>query len=194
MDFIWKSIVLVISGMFLLRLAGRKSIAQMTIATTIVMISIGSLIVQPIANKSVFKAIGAAFIFILVLILIEILQLKFKPLEYLMVGRSVIVIEGGKPIMKNLKKLRLTVDKLEIYLRQQGVANISDVKTATLEPNGQLGYELMPDARPLTIGEFKRLMGALIPHLQNNSNFDEFTLFDEVKIKEKEIEREQNLQ
>jgi uncharacterized membrane protein YcaP (DUF421 family) len=54
-----------------------------------------------------------------------------------------------------LKKLRLTVDQLEMRLRNQGISNIEDVKKATIEPNGLLGYELQEDAKPLTIGEFK---------------------------------------
>lgn len=48
----WKSVVLVIAGMVLLRIAGRKSISQMSVATTVIMISIGTTIVQPIAKSN----------------------------------------------------------------------------------------------------------------------------------------------
>ncbi|KAA2297616.1 DUF421 domain-containing protein, partial [Clostridioides difficile] len=41
MDWIWKSVLLVLIGMILLRIAGRKSISQMSVATTVIMISIG---------------------------------------------------------------------------------------------------------------------------------------------------------
>lgn len=57
-----------------------------------------------------------------------------------------------------MNKLRLTVDQLEMRLRNQGISKIEDLKTATLEPNGQLGYELKEDAKPLTVREFKQLM------------------------------------
>ncbi|MBG9579714.1 membrane protein, partial [Bacillus thuringiensis] len=73
-------------------------------------------------------------------------------------GKSKIVIENGALNIQNLKKLRLTVDQLEIRLRNQGISNIKDIKTATLEPNGQLGYELKEDAKPLTVGDFKKIM------------------------------------
>ncbi|WP_419889560.1 hypothetical protein [Paenibacillus xylanexedens] len=43
--------------MILLRIAGRKSISQMSVATTVIMISIGTTIVQPIANHELGKAI-----------------------------------------------------------------------------------------------------------------------------------------
>lgn len=57
MDWIWKSVLLVLIGMILLRIAGRKSISQMSVATTVIMISIGTTIVQPIANHELGKAI-----------------------------------------------------------------------------------------------------------------------------------------
>lgn len=43
-------------------------------------------------------------------------------------------------------------------LRNAGISNIKDVKTAIIEPNGQLGYELQEDAKPFTVGDFKQLM------------------------------------
>lgn len=42
-------------GILLLRLFGRKTISQMTIAQTIIMISLGTIIVQPIVEKSVME-------------------------------------------------------------------------------------------------------------------------------------------
>lgn len=50
---VWKALVLIIFGMLLLRLAGRKSISQMTIPTTIAMISIGTIIVEPIVDHPI---------------------------------------------------------------------------------------------------------------------------------------------
>lgn len=158
MNFIWESFVLILAGIFLLRIAGRKSISQMTLAQTVVMISIGTIIVQPIVEKSIIKAILGAAIFVISVVILEYFQLKSNAFEKFITGKSKIVIENGTLNIQNLKKLRLTVDQLEIRLRNQGISNIKDIKTATLEPNGQLGYELKEDAKPLTVGDFKKLM------------------------------------
>ncbi|GGM29993.1 DUF421 domain-containing protein [Paraliobacillus quinghaiensis] len=179
MDFMWEAIVMILTGFLLLRLSGRKSLVQMTVTTTIVMISIGSVIVQPIIEDSIIKTIVTVAIFIIVLIIIEYLQVKFNPLEKLITGKAMPVIENGQLNLKNLKKLRFTVDKLEMHIRQKGISNISDIKNATIEPNGQLGYELKPDAKPLTIGEFKKLMGLMI-NQQNQSPDKDGGLFYEV--------------
>ncbi|MBE7099234.1 DUF421 domain-containing protein [Bacillus cereus] len=158
MNFIWESFILILSGILLLRVAGRKSISQMTLAQTVVMISIGTIIVQPIVEKSVLKAIVSALIFVISVVIIEYLQLKSNAFEKFITGKSKIVIENGILNVSNLKKMRLTVDQLEMRLRNQGILRIGDVKTATLEPNGQLGYELKEDAKPLTVGDLKRLI------------------------------------
>lgn len=156
---IWKSAFLVVAGMILLRFAGRKSISQMTVATTIIMISIGTTIVQPIANQELWKAIGSATVFILSLVIIEYLELKLNWVEKALSGKSKIVVENGQINEHNLRSIRLSVDQLEMRLREKGISNFKDVKTATLEPNGQLGYELMRHARPVTIGELERMIG-----------------------------------
>ncbi|MBY0200600.1 DUF421 domain-containing protein [Priestia megaterium] len=163
MNFIWQSVILILAGILLLRIAGRKSIAQMTLAQTVVMISLGTIIVQPIVEKSMVKAIGGAAIFVLAILVLEYLQLKSNAFEKFITGKSKTVIENGQLDVKTLKKLRLTGDQLEMRLRNQGVTKIQDVKTATIEPNGQLGYELQEDAKPLTAGEFKQLMHLYMP-------------------------------
>ncbi|KAB3531105.1 DUF421 domain-containing protein [Alkaliphilus serpentinus] len=105
-DLVWKSLLLVASGMFLLRVSGRKSISQMTIAQTIIMISIGSIIIQPIIEKSITRTVVAATIFILFLILVEYLQMKFNFFENLLMGKARVVIQDGQLVPENMRKMR----------------------------------------------------------------------------------------
>ncbi|NPC93949.1 DUF421 domain-containing protein [Bacillus sp. WMMC1349] len=169
--FILKTLLLILTAIILLRISGRKSISQMTIATTVVMISIGTIIVQPIIETSVLKTITAAAIFIIVLLSIEFLKLKFDFFESLISGKAILLIENGELQVQNLKKHRLTVDEVEMRLRTQGISKMSDVKHATLESNGQIGYELIDDAKPFTLGEYKKFLQGQLgtqDKLQNN--------------------------
>ena len=161
--FIWQTAFLILSGILLLRIAGRKSISQMTLAQTVVMISLGTIIVQPIVQKSMWKAIAGAAIFVAAIVILEYLQLKFNFFEKFITGKSKIIIQNGQLNIKTLKKLRLTVDQLEMRLRNKGITKLEDVKYATIEPNGQLGSELMDDAKPLTVGEFKKMLNDYLP-------------------------------
>ena len=178
MNFAWKALILIIAGILLLRLSGRKSISQMTVPQTVVMISIGQIIVQPIVETKVWRAIGGAAIFIAVLIVTELLQVHFNFFENLITGKAKVVIEDGIIKEKELKKLRFTVDQLEMRLRQNGITNIEDVKTATLEPNGLIGYELFRRAKPVTIGDLEKMLANIVIIQNQDSSYN---LFDEVK-------------
>ncbi|AKP45698.1 hypothetical protein BSM4216_0334 [Bacillus smithii] len=103
-------------------------------------------------------------------------------LETFISGKAMVVIQNGQIQTDALRKLRLTVDQLELRLRQQGIANFSDIKTATIEPSGQLGYELTEDAKPLTVGEFKKLMQAYIKNEESKES-SQINIFDEITEK-----------
>ena len=92
--------------------------------------------------------------------------MKFDKAETLISGKAVPVIENGHLNVDNLKKLRLTVDKLEERLRQVGITSIEDVQYATMESNGQLGYTLKPEKQPATKEDIQHLI-ALIQNGQS---------------------------
>lgn len=136
------------AGTLLLRIAGRKSISQMTLAQTVIMIGIGSLLIQPLAGKNIWTTITVGAILVVTLVVMELLQVKFDKIEKFITGRAKVLINNGSLDEKGLKKVRLTVDQLEMKLRQNNVSSLNDVKWATLEPNGQIGFELKEDAKP----------------------------------------------
>ncbi|KRE46573.1 DUF421 domain-containing protein [Paenibacillus sp. Soil724D2] len=155
---IWKCSFIVGFGVILLRWSGRKSIAQMTVATTVVMISIGELMAQGIIENSVLRSIVAVALFVAILFLMEVLVLKNKWMERWITGKPAIIIRDGKVDEKQLKRMRMTYGQLEMRLRQHSITRISDVKTASIEVNGELGYELKPQAQFLTMKMFEQCM------------------------------------
>lgn len=158
LNWIWKAILIVLGGSMLLRIAGRKSISQLTVAQTVIMISIGSLIIQPVSGANIWLALGVALVIVITLVVVEYLEVKWNWLEKLFTGKAVVIIADGKVNEENLRKLRLTADKLEVRLRQKSIANIEQVQWATLEPNGQLGFQLKPGAQPASKEDIYKLM------------------------------------
>lgn len=185
MDFnwIWKAVLIIVAGTFLLRFAGRKSISQMTLAQTVIMIGIGSLLVQPLSDRNIWVTIGVGAVLILTLIGMEYGQIKSDKMESFITGKSKMVIENGEVDIKNLRKMRLTVDQLEMKLRQGNVARITDVKWATLEPNGQIGFILKDHLQPATkqdveqikndIEELKMLFNQRLPKVKLITKYNE---------------------
>ena len=193
-SWIWETILIFYVGRILLRFAGRKSISQMTITQVIVMVGIGSLLIQPLADKNVFVTLAIGLLFTFLMVMTEYLEMKFDFLETISTGKAKIVIENGQINQRNLKKLRMSVDRLETRLRQSGISSIEDVKHATIEVSGQIGYELHDSKKPVTkeeynlllyeLSEIKRLLGGneSIPPIANENK----NLFEEIKTKNHE--------
>ncbi|MDA1476944.1 DUF421 domain-containing protein [Bacillus changyiensis] len=167
-NFVWKAVVIVIGGVLILRLAGRKSISQLTVAQTVMMIAVGSLIIQPVNDRNIWITMIVTFLMTLTLLLIEYMTLKFDAFESFIYGKSVLVVENGQINISHLKKLRLTVDMLEVRLRQQNIQTFKDLQWATIESNGQLGYMLKPNKQYATKEDIEQLK-ALIEMNINHS-------------------------
>ncbi|MTI96405.1 MAG: DUF421 domain-containing protein [Firmicutes bacterium] len=186
LNWIWKAMAIVIVGSLLLRFAGRKSISQLTVAQTVIMIAVGALLIQPVSGASIGVAFFLGLVIVLTLIMIEYAELQFNFLEQIFTGKAVVIIENGAIREDNLKALRLTVDKLEVRLRQLGISKVEDVHWATLEPNGQLGYQLKPHAMPARREDIQKLMKMLEAKLPEppadelDMKPDENNIFDEI--------------
>ena len=170
MPFLLKPIVLYIVGVILLRISGRRSIAQMTISQTILIISLGHIIVEPFADKDVVKTVIVAVIFTILLILFEVIEYYFKGFANVVVGKEKVIVNEGVIDRKAMKALKLTREELYSRLRQKGIYNIGDLKKATLEPNGDLGYELTKAAQPITVGDMEFILNKILNKQYNASN------------------------
>lgn len=144
----------------------------MTIAQTVVIISMGAMIVEPFADKSVIKTVMTAAIYVILLLAFEFLEFHFKGFSNLFVGKGITVIENGKVDEKNLKKLKLTMKELDSRLRQDGITKLSDIKKATLEYNGELGYELKKGASPLTVDDMEFILNHILTERLNKKPID----------------------
>jgi uncharacterized membrane protein YcaP (DUF421 family) len=187
LDWVWKAILIVLAGTVLLRFAGRKSISQMTLPQTVIMIGIGSLLIQPVADKNIWVTIGVGAMLVITLIGMEYAELKGSLFEKVLTGQSKVIIEKGIINETNLKKVRLTVDQLEANLRQRNVAKLADVEFATLEPNGQLGFVLKHEAQPVTKKEFQQLLDIIKETVTTNK--DVTKLNDQLEQVKQELEK-----
>ena len=192
-DFIWKAIMIVIAGTVLLRIAGRKTISQMTLAETVIMVAIGSLLIQPVAGKNIWTTFLVGGVLVGTLLVMEFLQIKSNTIEKIITGKSKVIIENGILNEKNLIKLRLSVDQLEMQLRQKNVSKISDVKWATLEPNGQVGFVLQNDAQPVTKKEFEEFKQTMIRLIPSSSQFAHINEIVNLLNKQNQTESSENI-
>lgn len=153
--------ITIIYGTMILRIAGRKSLSQMTIAQTVVMLAVGTVLIEPLVGVELLDTFVVVAIAVFTLILMEYSEIKFPALKKLFTGEPVILIEDGRIKRENLKRVRMTIQQLEMELRQASIVKSSDVKWATIEPNGQFGFVLKDELQPIGYCEYQTLLRRL---------------------------------
>ncbi|EKN71287.1 hypothetical protein BABA_02372 [Neobacillus bataviensis LMG 21833] len=173
MNYIWESIAILFTGVFLLRIAGKKATAEMTALELITVLTIASVIGHAIPEYNLLKTILSLCSLVAIFILIQLLTIKFNFIQKLFIGTATPVIQDGNIVSNNLKKLRMFVEQLDAKLRENGISSITDVKNASIEMTGKLGYELMKHARPVTVRELERMLNQLQLNTHQHPTLDE---------------------
>jgi len=154
---IYKSIVLFTVSLILVRLMGKRTVAQLSPFDLIFMIILGSAIAIPLEEHGMSLTHGIVPVVITALLnyLLAILITKNRKIENFIQGTSRVLVRKGEVILANLKKERITMADLLILLREQGVTNINEVEEATIEPNGKLSVikkKYMQSVTPKDLG------------------------------------------
>src|SRR5699024_7824525 len=157
LNLIWQAALIIIVGTVLLRIVGRKSVSQMTVAQTVLMIAIGTLLIQPLTNKNSWVTFRIGIVLVITFLTMEYIQLKLDGAEKILTGKSKVIIQNGQIKEEDLQKLKSTLDQIEMNIRQKSVMGVSDVKWATMEVDGKIGFTLKEDAQPVTKKEFKQM-------------------------------------
>lgn len=136
----------------LTRLMGKKQISQFTFFDYVTGITIGSIAATVSVNESVkiMKGVYALVYLTIFLFIISYIALKSFAFRGLVEGSPTILVENGKILEENLKKVRFTYDDLLIRLREKNAFKVSDVELAVLETDGQVSVMKKAGNQPLT--------------------------------------------
>ncbi|QNO16286.1 DUF421 domain-containing protein [Alkalicella caledoniensis] len=137
--------------LFMMRLMGKREIGQLSLFDLVVAIMIAELAAIPMDDLSVPLHIGLIPIATLVgaEILLSFIALKSQRARAIIEGTPSIVVENGKFLSDEMRRLRYSVTDFISQLREQGISNIEDVEYAILETNGKLSVILKSDRRPI---------------------------------------------
>ncbi|MDN4606910.1 YetF domain-containing protein [Sporosarcina highlanderae] len=126
--------------MILARAMGKKQISQLTFFHYVTGITIGSIAAE-IAGQSETPFLNGAIALIwwgVLTIFVNFLTVKSKKARVLFDDSPTIIIHKGKISEKGMKNARITLNDLNMMLREQSIFAVADVNYAILETNGQL--------------------------------------------------------
>lgn len=88
--------------------------------------------------------------FALLTIATSYLNLKSYKARRIINAKTLVLIENGRIIDKNIKKIRITINELMMKIREKDVFNLGDVQFAIMESNGELSVLIKSDKKPVT--------------------------------------------
>ncbi|WP_409303899.1 DUF421 domain-containing protein [Peribacillus sp. SCS-155] len=156
-----KAFMILVVAVILFRMAGKRNLAEMTVAEAVVRIAVGTVLISPLAMKKEWEAIyGGALLIIGLILLTKIMQWS-RTVRTFVLGPPSILIKDGKMMMQEIKKAKLTADEVEIALRRQKVGSVEDVELCTFESSGKFSVTLKPNKSAATKEDIQKLVDLL---------------------------------
>ena len=152
----FRSIILYIFVLIIMRLMGKREIGQLQPFELAISIMIADLVTMPMTDVGIPISNGIIPILGLLLmhLIISIINIKSIKEREIICGKPRILIYRGKIDEEALKKERFTINELQERLRGNNIVNIGDVEYAILETSGQVTVIQKPDKRNTIPADF----------------------------------------
>jgi uncharacterized membrane protein YcaP (DUF421 family) len=126
----------------LLRLAGKRELAQLNTFDLVVLLMLSNTVQNAIIgedNSVSGGIIGAVTLLAVNAVVVRFLY-KHERLDRLVEGDADVLIDGGVLKLDRLKAELITMAELETAAHKQGFASIDDIERAVLEPGGGISF------------------------------------------------------
>ncbi len=147
-----QSLITFAAILFLGRLLNKEQLAQLTFFDWVIGVTIGSIGAELATDTQglTWNYLWVLVVFVAAAMFTGYVTQKSRPLRKIIDGEPTVVIQNGKILEHNMKKLRYNIDNLFDQLRNKSVFDIDDVEFAVLESNGGLSVLLKSQQRPVT--------------------------------------------
>jgi uncharacterized membrane protein YcaP (DUF421 family) len=142
MDIVLRAAVVFVFVVILTRVIGRRELGSLAPVDLILLIILGDALQQGLTQDD-YSLTGA----VLVVGTLAVLQVftswvsfRFPFTRRLLEGEPLIVVEDGKPIERNLRRERLTVEEVTESARLHEIGSLDEVRWAVLERNGEISF------------------------------------------------------
>ena len=152
-NIILRTLILFFSLLIMLRLMGKRQIAQLQPYEFALMLISSNLVTIPMSDLDTPLLWGIIPIYVLLAagMILSLLSLKSIALRGIICGKPRLLIKRGVIDKQALKDVRYTLNDLLEQLRSNDVFDISEVYYAYLETNGEISVILKKDQRNVKV-------------------------------------------
>jgi len=142
MDIVLRGAVVFVFLYVLMRVIGRRELSTFEPFDLILLIILGDAVQQGLTQDdySLTGAMLAVGTIAALQIGTSYLNFRFPRLRPILDGEPVVVVQDGKPIEKNVKRERMTIDDLAESAREQGIGSLDDVAWGVMETTGRISW------------------------------------------------------
>ena len=140
MDLVLRALVLFGGVYMLLRVVGRRELAQMAPIDFILLIVLGDAIQQGLTQDdySVTGALTVIFTIAVIQVALGYVTFRSRRVRTVLEGEPIVLVEDGRVIEQNLRRSRIAAEELAEEARLSQVASLKDVAWAVLETSGKI--------------------------------------------------------
>jgi uncharacterized membrane protein YcaP (DUF421 family) len=142
MEIVFRTVVVFLFVLLLTRAMGKKELSQLTAFELILFVTIGDLVQQGVTqeDQSLTGAMLAVGTIGLLIVTLSFIGYRWTDTRSVIRGLPVVVLRNGEPDQKVLKIERVAMEELVEAAREQGIADLADVRLAVLEPDGKFSF------------------------------------------------------
>jgi uncharacterized membrane protein YcaP (DUF421 family) len=142
MDIALRAVVVFVFLIFLTRIIGRRELSTLAPFDLILLIILGDAIQQGLTQDdySLTGAMIAVGTIAVLQVVVSYSSFRLPPIRNLLEGHPIVIVQDGKPIEKNLRRERLTIEELMEEARVQQIGSLEEVQWAVLEPSGNISF------------------------------------------------------
>ncbi|MGI8930388.1 MAG: DUF421 domain-containing protein [Candidatus Limnocylindria bacterium] len=142
MDIVIRATVIFFALYLIVRLLGKRELAQLTPFELIVLVVTGDLIQQGVTHNdfSLTGSILAVATFAFWASVLSWITYLSRRAERMLDGEPRVIVRAGRILTENLRHDRLTESEIQSEMRLAGIAHMSDVAWGILEPKGKISF------------------------------------------------------
>lgn len=158
-----RTVVVYVAIALLLRLAGKRDLAQLNTFDLVVMLLLSNVVQNAVIGNDISLVGGlfAAALLVAINAFVVRVATTNHTVERIFEGTPTLLVEDGKYLDRALRKEGLRRADVDAALRKQGANDETTVERATLGVGGTVVVELKAEAQPATKADVASLAAAL---------------------------------
>ena len=140
MDLVLRAAVIFFFVFLVTRIVGRRELSEMEPFDLILLVVVGDLVQQGVtqSDESVTGALIVISTIALLTVAVSWVSFRSRRLRLITEGEPIVLVEDGRPIERNMRRERITLQDIEEEARQSQISSVADLRWAILEDSGRI--------------------------------------------------------